>query len=48
MGDIDQHYMAGLKADLDTPALLLDMGAMEANLGIMAAFFASLRIRQPS
>jgi D-serine deaminase-like pyridoxal phosphate-dependent protein len=33
--------MAGLKEYLDTPALLLDMGAMEANLARMAAFFAN-------
>lgn len=33
--------MAGSKPEFDTPALLLDMGAMEANLGRMAAFFAN-------
>jgi D-serine deaminase-like pyridoxal phosphate-dependent protein len=31
--------MAALKADLETPALLLDMNAMEQNLARMAAFF---------
>jgi D-serine deaminase-like pyridoxal phosphate-dependent protein len=40
-GGVVQHSMAMLKADLDTPALLLDMEAMEVNLGRMAAFFAN-------
>src|SRR6266567_2207531 len=37
--------MAGSKAELDTPALLLDMDAMEANLERMAAFFENKSTR---
>ncbi len=37
--------MAGSRADLHTPALLLDMGVMEVNLERMAAFFANKTIQ---